>query len=212
MARDTRFKVVLRNAGAGPNELFDLGNDPRKKINQYENPKYLNDRDQMAQAIEGWRQTTGPDSRRQRSVMHRRMFLRAATGSPRSGRIPSTGRVLHPLRGRTQSGEAARDEDYWREIQQAFTVDRNIINLNNGGVCPSPQDRPGRDAALARIHQHGAGVHNVDACSSRRSKACARRLANIFGCDPEEMAITRNAREAWRSRSWASTSSRATKC
>jgi arylsulfatase A-like enzyme len=58
MARDTRFKLVLRNAGAGPNELFDLGVDPREKINQYENPKYLNDRDQMARAIDGWRKAT----------------------------------------------------------------------------------------------------------------------------------------------------------
>ena len=27
--------------------------------------------------------------------------------------------------------EVARDEDYWREIQQAFTLDRTLINLNN---------------------------------------------------------------------------------
>ena len=25
------------------------------------------------------------------------------------------------------------------EIQQAFTLDRTLINLNNGGVCPSPR-------------------------------------------------------------------------
>ena len=35
--------------------------------------------------------------------------------------------------------ELARDEDFWREIQAAFAVDRNIINLNNGGVSPSPR-------------------------------------------------------------------------
>ena len=34
--------------------------------------------------------------------------------------------------------EAARDEDFWREIQQAFTVDRSLVNLNNGGVSPAP--------------------------------------------------------------------------
>jgi isopenicillin-N epimerase len=36
------------------------------------------------------------------------------------------------------SDEIARNEDYWHYIQQAFTVDRSIINLNNGGVSPSP--------------------------------------------------------------------------
>ena len=32
----------------------------------------------------------------------------------------------------------ARDESYWREIQQGYTADRALINLNNGGVSPSP--------------------------------------------------------------------------
>src|SRR6476646_11257637 len=35
--------------------------------------------------------------------------------------------------------ELAADEGYWREIQQAFTLDRTIINLNNGYTCPSPR-------------------------------------------------------------------------
>src|SRR5688500_7876663 len=35
--------------------------------------------------------------------------------------------------------EAAMDEDYWAVIQNAFTVTRGIINLNNGGVSPSPR-------------------------------------------------------------------------
>ena len=33
----------------------------------------------------------------------------------------------------------ARDEDFWFQVRHAFTVDRNIINLNNGGVSPSPK-------------------------------------------------------------------------
>ncbi|HSW50924.1 MAG TPA: sulfatase-like hydrolase/transferase, partial [Bryobacteraceae bacterium] len=41
MARDLRFKVVLRNAGAGPNELYDLRQDARERVNQYENPQFL---------------------------------------------------------------------------------------------------------------------------------------------------------------------------
>ena len=34
--------------------------------------------------------------------------------------------------------EAAGDEAFWFEMQQAFTVDRSVINLNNAGVSPSP--------------------------------------------------------------------------
>jgi arylsulfatase A-like enzyme len=58
MARDSRFKMVLRNNGSGPNEFFDLANDPSERVNQYDNPKFLVDRDQMRQAIERWRAST----------------------------------------------------------------------------------------------------------------------------------------------------------
>src|SRR5258708_32483170 len=35
--------------------------------------------------------------------------------------------------------QAAIDEDFWFEIQQAFTVTRGMINLNNGGGLPPPR-------------------------------------------------------------------------
>src|SRR6266567_4450172 len=35
--------------------------------------------------------------------------------------------------------DVAADETFWRDIQQAFTLDRTIINLNNGYTCPSPR-------------------------------------------------------------------------
>lgn len=34
--------------------------------------------------------------------------------------------------------EVARDEAFWQAVQQAFTVDRSLVHLNNGGVCPAP--------------------------------------------------------------------------
>ena len=40
--------------------------------------------------------------------------------------------------GRTPE-DVAQDEDFWRQIQEAFTIDRTLTNLNNGGVCPSPR-------------------------------------------------------------------------
>jgi choline-sulfatase len=55
MARDPRYKVVLRNNGAGPNELYDLRVDPREKVNQYENPQFITVRDRLTRELEGWR-------------------------------------------------------------------------------------------------------------------------------------------------------------
>jgi hypothetical protein len=33
-------------------------------------------------------------------------------------------------------------EEFWFEVSRAFTVDRSLVNLNNGGVSPSPGCRP----------------------------------------------------------------------
>ncbi|MFB6240023.1 MAG: twin-arginine translocation signal domain-containing protein, partial [Gemmatimonadota bacterium] len=37
-----------------------------------------------------------------------------------------------------EASRIARDEDFWAEVQNAFTVDRSLVNLNNGGVSPTP--------------------------------------------------------------------------
>ena len=55
MARDKRYKLVLRNEGAGPNELFDLNLDPREKANQYGNPQFLTVRDRLARELQIWK-------------------------------------------------------------------------------------------------------------------------------------------------------------
>ena len=55
MARDTRYKVILRNEGKGPNELYDLVADPREKTNHYDNPQYVNVRDRLSAQLAAWR-------------------------------------------------------------------------------------------------------------------------------------------------------------
>lgn len=59
MARDNRFKLVLRNDGKGPNELFDLRADPREKVNQYGNAQFLTVRDRLLKELAEWRQKYG---------------------------------------------------------------------------------------------------------------------------------------------------------
>lgn len=55
MARDTRYKLVLREEGKGPNEFFDLSVDPREKVNQSENPRFVTVRDHLAAELAAWR-------------------------------------------------------------------------------------------------------------------------------------------------------------
>lgn len=55
MAREKRYKLVLRDEGKGPSELFDLATDAREKTNQYENPEFLTIRQRLAGELAGWR-------------------------------------------------------------------------------------------------------------------------------------------------------------
>src|SRR5262245_56656013 len=132
----------------------------------------------------------------------RRSFLRsvgsAATvtglASLREGGIE---RILAASRSAASisADKMAADEDYWREIQQAFTVDRSLINLNNGGVSHSPsvvQDAMRRYLELS----NSAPTVTMWQVLEPEIEGVRRRLAAAFGCDPEEMAITRNASES----------------
>lgn len=58
MARDQRFKLVVRNNGQGPNELFDLKTDPTEHRNVYDNPQFITIRDRLAKDLAAWRQQT----------------------------------------------------------------------------------------------------------------------------------------------------------
>jgi isopenicillin-N epimerase len=95
----------------------------------------------------------------------------------------------------TSANDVAADENYWREIQQAFTLDRTIINLNNGGCCPSP--RVVHEALKRYLDvSNQAPVYHMWQILEPNIETVRRRLAAEFGCDPEELAITRNASEA----------------
>jgi selenocysteine lyase/cysteine desulfurase len=89
----------------------------------------------------------------------------------------------------------AADEAYWREIQQAFTLDRTIINLNNGGVCPSPR---AVHEALKRYLDisNQAPVYHMWQILEPNIEGVRRTLAADAGADADTIAITRNASEA----------------
>jgi selenocysteine lyase/cysteine desulfurase len=91
--------------------------------------------------------------------------------------------------------EIAKDEDYWSEIRQAYTVDRNVINLNNGYVGPSP--KPVQDALRRYLEFSDMGpYHTMINILERQVEMVRERLAHAAGCDAEEMAITRNSSES----------------
>jgi selenocysteine lyase/cysteine desulfurase len=133
-------------------------------------------------------------------MISRRAFLRhatAGTGAAAGLSDAWTGAVRAAAAGAAgrPADVLASDEDYWREIQQAFTLDRTMINLNNGGVSPSP--RVVHDAYKRYLDiSNQAPAYYMWQMIEPHVEAVRRQLADEFGCDPEELAITRNASEA----------------
>ena len=57
MARDDRYKLILRDQGKGPNELYDEVIDPKEQANQVDDARYLNTRQRLTSRLTDWRGT-----------------------------------------------------------------------------------------------------------------------------------------------------------
>src|SRR5215471_1415087 len=133
----------------------------------------------------------------------RREFLRfagkslglAALSSATVGALLKRVEAASSKIGNLSPEEAAADEDYWAAIQNSFSVTRGIINLNNGGVSPSP--RVVTEALVRYVwEQEDCTAYTMWEILEPQSETIRTGLAELFGCDREEIAITRNASES----------------
>ncbi|MCC6585799.1 MAG: aminotransferase class V-fold PLP-dependent enzyme [Bryobacterales bacterium] len=125
--------------------------------------------------------------------MHRRNFLASTVGF-QTGAL-ALAQAAAPAAATESADQSARNESYWRQIRQAFTLDPNIINLNAGTISPAPrhvQDMMYRYMELASLQP----AYYSDELLIPQVERVRRRLAGTFGCDPEEIAVMRNATEA----------------
>ena len=126
----------------------------------------------------------------------RRSFLRAA-GAVGASALASTHVSLADVVAASAGvadrtpDEIAQDEAYWRQIQDAYSPDRTLINLNNGHHSPTP--RVVQEALKHYLDSENQLPVYYAGLINRNLERVRRALANEFGCDPEEMAITRNA-------------------
>jgi isopenicillin-N epimerase len=130
--------------------------------------------------------------------MDRRNFLHAAAGSAlvafQTNAIERAAAAARSVKDLTPL-EVASDEDYWAEIRNAFTVDRNVINLNNGYASPAPLVV--QDAMRRYLDYSNMGpLHTMINILEKQVEEVRRRVAKVAGCDPEEIALTRNASES----------------
>ena len=138
-------------------------------------------------------------------MYNRRQFLgaiglpavAAAAGAPfaalRGSRAAEIAKSLAEHPG--SPDDVARQEEFWFEVQKAFTVDRSLINLNNGGVSPSP--RWVQEAMKRHLdYSNEAPVYTMWRILEPQREGVRQRLAREYDCDPEEVALTRNASES----------------
>jgi selenocysteine lyase/cysteine desulfurase len=130
--------------------------------------------------------------------MNRRTLFQLAAGTAvaalQDHAIERVSAAATSTKGRTPE-DVAGDEDFWSEIRSAFSVDRNIVNLNNGYCSPSP--RTVQDAMRRYLEYSDMGpYHTMVAVLERQVEAVRRNLAAAAGCDAEEIAITRNSSES----------------
>lgn len=97
--------------------------------------------------------------------------------------------------------QAITDEDLWARMAQAYTVSPNILNLNNGGV--SPQPKVVQDAVDRYYHlSNEAPTYYMWQILDKGREPLRRKLADLAGVSPDEIAINRNTTEALANFTW----------
>jgi selenocysteine lyase/cysteine desulfurase len=97
--------------------------------------------------------------------------------------------------GHNTLDEWTHDEDYWNYISQSYSVNSAIINLNNGGVSPSPRIVQDAVAKFNDLANQGPSYYMWRILDQGR-EPLRQLLAKLSGADPEEIAINRNSTEA----------------
>lgn len=132
----------------------------------------------------------------------RRNFLRQLTASTSAFTFFSLTNSLYAKEAENkfykfhslQDTDALNDEEFWGWVKEQYTVSPNLLNLNNGGV--SPQPKIVQDAHI-RFYQfcNEAPSYYMWRILDEGREGLRSKLAELAGCDAEELAINRNATE-----------------
>jgi selenocysteine lyase/cysteine desulfurase len=142
-------------------------------------------------------------TKRKTMTNQRRKFIRSAIGLSAA---VGTSTFWNTLQGKslldtlaahqyTDANDLAQDETFWYQIQQAFTISPNVLNLNNGGVCPQPKSVQDAMFRYTELSNEAPSYYMWNILDQGR-EPLRSKLAALAGCSPEEIAIDRNSSEA----------------
>jgi selenocysteine lyase/cysteine desulfurase len=91
--------------------------------------------------------------------------------------------------------EAAKDEEFWAAIRNGYKLKPDYINLENGYYCFQPQETLENFINHVREVNY-QGSYYMRTVQWENKKKVAARLAQLAGCSPEELILTRNTTES----------------
>src|SRR3984957_6879400 len=91
--------------------------------------------------------------------------------------------------------EVTQNEDFWSVIQRSYSVNPDIINLNNGGVSPSPIVVQQAVERYNQLANEGPSYYMWGILDQGR-EPLRERLARLAGTRADEIAVDRNSTEA----------------
>jgi selenocysteine lyase/cysteine desulfurase len=91
--------------------------------------------------------------------------------------------------------DVAQNEDFWSLIQRSYSVNPDIINLNNGGVSPAPIVVQQAVERYNQLSNEGPSYYMWQILDQGR-EPLRQKLAHLAGVKPDEIAVDRNSTEA----------------
>jgi selenocysteine lyase/cysteine desulfurase len=129
---------------------------------------------------------------------NRRRFFKQLTGI--AGAL-ALEQILKPATAQQLSGYQcikpilADDDALWAWVREQFLLPEKLVNLNNGGVSPSPLCVQKALFEYYAFSNHGPSYYMWRELDKKR-EPLREKLAALAGCEPGEIAINRNATEA----------------
>ncbi len=124
--------------------------------------------------------------------MNKRDFLRTSASA---GLGLLFGDKLRAQLASLPASRLAEREDFWGTVRAAYSLKPDYINLENGYYCI--QSQPVLEAFIARVREQNYQGSYYLRTGQAADKAAARdKLANMAGCEPSELIITRNTTES----------------
>lgn len=91
--------------------------------------------------------------------------------------------------------QLATNEDFWAKIRSGYKLKPDYINLENGYYCFLPKETLEQFISHVREVNY-QGSYYMRTVQWDKKKEAATKLAQMAGCEPEELIITRNTTES----------------